>query len=508
MLFSVSSREVVRGRGRADVGDSEYILFTQPGAGVLPGPGLKLEPLPSGVGNRDVYRVIWEDPSWPFELRVRTAHWAFERRREFTALLSVTSSVPHVRLRTGQAHRFADVSLSLFSTLDPTKEPVGLEVLDDDGELTRLDLTPYVAATDTPCFYAVNSALWQRLDQLRAGQCGSFALIFRHQDALLDELRLSVVPEVKLVGWNAEAMLSEREEFSLTVETESEPIWHSVRRLSASRVALALRPRLQPELWPEHSGLRRMVPQPVAAPIVFPDLGETVEVVVRPRLFGWRIYKKRSQQTSSGRWQTNYQSIPEVGYYHLHQAVLHVFAGPGSPVKLAVGTLAVWNGQADANGDLLLEDLSFLRDACTSEWTDITVRCGNLASRFTVRWAPVVHDLKVVNDSIVVTFEGPEGTAVRLKACDRSGSILDITDLACLGRLGTVEWHLSELKSRSTSVQAAYLTSSNQMLPTIWETPFSGMDKNIHVPFEWLEAGIGLVTDDDLFQIFNHEVTQ
>jgi len=421
-------------------------------------------------------------------LCVGPAHWAFQRRREFTPLLGPNSPSPYLRLKPYQFHSFADVSLRLYSTLDLMASSLTLEVWDDDGLLAQFDLGNYVQPTNTPNLYDVREALWREIDRLTTERWGRYTFLFLQDEATLDALHLALVPPVHL-EWDTEAVHPEKEPLPITVATPH-PAWNPTTQQAETRVQLTVHPRTQAEPWPEHPGLRRVVSEPVSAPLVFPDLGESVEVVVQPRLFGLRLYLKRGERA--------YQPVKQADYYHLGRTVLYVFAAPEERVEITCGALLAWAGQTDTNGDLLIADLSFLRDACLDEHTEFTVRSGGLKAIFIVQWAPLLYNMGVEDETLLVRFHGPESTGLRLCLRDGRGSVYHSWEIACQGREATVTLPLPANRSGLSHLTAEYVLSGGQTRPVAQQVQVPGKAVGPPIMLSWLEEGIGIASLEDL----------
>jgi hypothetical protein len=496
-LFSVSSRERVQARGIAQWGDREYVLFTRDPSPPQAGRGVSVACLPEPYGAYTIYRVTWENANQPFELQVGSAQWTFQRQREFEALLESKPLPPHLRLKPHQCLRFQDLSLRLYSTFDLAAVTLALEVYDEQGLLGQIDLSPHVSPADTPHFFNVAPTIWQEVKALTKEQYGRYLLRFYDGETLLDEQVLSLMPQVMLENWDETDVHLETDLLDVAVVSPECLIWNRDTQQSEGRAVLHLHPRTQVEPWPEHPALRRILSGPVSGLVSFPDLGETLEIVVHPRLLGFRLYLKRSVQTTSGQWRTAYQPLNQIDYYHLTETVLYVFSAPHSRVELAVGARVAWEGETDANGDLLLESLEFLRIVCLSEETTITLRSGGLRTGFVVRWAPRLQGLTLEEEQAVLRLDGPEDTAVRLWLRESSGKAWWTQDIPCQGKETIEHIPLPAVRPALGYLVAGYLLSGGEVRPAAWQAQVAS-GTAAWFPPEWLLDGVGVATAEDL----------
>jgi len=496
-LFSVASHERVQARGVADLGDREYVLFTCGASSPQAGLGVSVTRLPEPYGAYTVYQVTWEDANQPFELWVGSAQWAFQRRREFAALLDTRPPPPHLRLKPHQCLRFQDLSLRLYSTFDLTAAALTLDVYDEQGLLGQIDLSPHVGPADTAYFFDVASAVWQEVKALTGEQHGRYLLRFCDGKNVLGEQALSLMPPLSLENWDETTVYLETEPLQVPLSSPDCPVWNPDTQQSENRVTLRLRPRVQAEPWPEHSPLRRIVSEPVSALVSFPDLGETMEVVVHPRLFGFRLYLKRSEQTSAGRWRTGYQPVSQADYYHLGKTALCVFSAPHSRVELAVGARVAWEGETNATGDLLIDNLDCLRSACLDEETLVTLRSRGLRTGFVVRWAPLLQELAVKDEEVFLHFDGPEDTAVRLWLRGPSGKKFWTQDVLCRGEETTARIPLPAARPPLGYLVSGYVLSSGETRHAAWQVQVVG-EAVSRIPAEWLLEGIGVASLEEL----------
>ncbi len=496
-LFSLADRERVRSREIADVGDREYVLFTCDGATPQCGPGVRSRRLPNAYGRYALYQITWDDPDRPFDLRIGSAHWTFRRRREFTAIIESEASYDHLRLKPRQCLRFRDLSLRLYSTSDLTASALMLEVCSAEGLLGEIDLAPHLSPAEARYLFDVSPPVWERVETLVSGEYGRYVLRFCEGDTLLGKETLSLIPPLELHGWDSATPHLETEPVTLTVHSPDCPVWNPESGQPETQATLQLYPRTQAEPWPDHPGLRQITSEPISGLVSFPELGETVEVVVRPRLFGLRLYLKRQERTDNGQSRTRYQPVRQADYYHLNETALYVFSAPHKRVEITVGALTVVVEETDEDGNLLLDSLACLQPACLSDETPITVRSGGLQTRFVVRWAPLLQDLKVEGEEIVLRSNGPEDTAVRLSLRDAAGEVAWAKDVPCGGEETTARVPLPAQRPSMGYLTAGYVLADGSMRSAMAQVRVEGQAA-LRIPPEWLRAGVGVANLKDL----------
>jgi hypothetical protein len=488
-LFSVVSRGRVQARGVADLGDREYVLFTRSASRPQAGPGVSIEHLPDPFGPYAVYRVVWEEADRPFELQVGAVQWSFQRRREFAAMIDVRNVPPHLRLKPYQCLRFQDLELRLYSTVDLTMVALSMYVYGEEGLLGQVDLSPCVRPTGTACLFDIASDVWQEVEALAGGQPGKYVLRFCDGDVVLGEQVISLLPALELVGWDDQIQYLENEPLPVTVASTECPIWNPDAQQLDSQAVFWLHPRTQAEPWPEHPALRRIISLPISTLVSFPDLGETPEVVVHPWLFGFRLYLKRTEQPPGK--SVYYQRLSQADYYHLSETALHIFAKPHCRVDLAVGAWVVWSMETDANGDLLIDSLDDLCQACLGEKTLVGVRCGAQQSSFVVCWAPLLQSLRVEEGEAIMSFNGPDDTFVRLRSLNLSGETYWSQDIPCEGKESISRVVLPAGRHALGYLVAEYVLPNGEVRPSVWQVQV-GEPTMSQFPPEWLREGIGV----------------
>ena len=496
-LFSLANRERVRAREIADFGDREYVLFTLDGETPQCGPGVRSRRLPNAYGGYKLYQITWDDPDRPFDLRVGSAHWAFRRRREFTAIIESEASYDHLRLKARQCLRFQDLSLQLYSTSNLTVSALTMEVCSAEGLLGEIELASYLSPAEAKHLFDVSPSVWERVETLVSDEYGRYVLRFCEGDDLLGKETLSLIPPLDLKDWDSATPHLETEPVTLTVASPDCPVWNPDAGQPDNQATLQLYPKTQAEPWPDHPVLRQFTSESISGLVSFPKLGETVEVVVRPCLFGFRLYLKRQERAADGGSRTHYQPVSRSDYYHLGETALYVFSAPHRRVEVAVGALTVVVEETDEDGNLLLDSLACLHPACLSEKTQITVRSGGLRTEFIVRWAPLLQDLKVEGEEIILRFNGPEDTAVRLWLRSASGEAFWTGDVPCEGEETMAHVPLPAQRPLMGYLTAGYVLADGSVRSAMAQVRVEGQ-ASLRIPPEWLRAGVGVANLKDL----------
>lgn len=496
-LFSVANRERVQVRSIADLGDREYVLFASTALWPEAGAGVTLASLPDLYGSYTVYSVTWDDASYPFQLQVGSAQWTFERRREFAVMVEARFAPVHLGLKPHQCLQFQDLYLRLYSTIDLTAIALSMQVYGDEGLLGQIEIASCVHLVDAAYTYEIDVSVWHVLESLTSGQYGRYLVQFCDAQKVLGEVVLSLLPALELKGWNDQALHLETELLQVSIVSSGCLIWDPQTRQLGDHALLQLAPRMQAEPWPEHAALRRIVSQPVFASISFPDLGETVDIVVYPQVFGFRFYLKRIEQISPGKERIHYQPLGQADYYHLSETSLYVFSAPRCRVEMKIGAWIVWSGETDENGDLLIDSLADLCQACLDERTPVIVRCGTLQNSFVVRWAPLLQSLTVKEGQAIARFNGPEDASVRLRMLNLTGETYWSQDIPCEGK--ETASHIALPADRHTLgyLIAEYVLPDGEVRPSVWQVQVGeGMER--WFPSDWLLEGIGLESLGDV----------
>jgi hypothetical protein len=322
-------------------------------------------------------------------------------------------------------------------------------------------------------------------------------LCFCEGDALLGKETLSLIPSLNLADWDGATPHLETEPVPLTVASPDCPVWNPEEEQPENQATLQLHPKTQAEPWPDHPALRQITSEPLSGLVSFPELSETVEVVVRPRLFGFRLYLKRQEWSNDGRSRTRYQPVSQADYYHLDVTALYVFSAPHRRVEVAVGALTVVVEETDEHGNLLIESLACLRPACLSEKTSVTVRSGGLRTEFVVQWAPLLQELKVDGEKVILRFNGPEDTAVRLWLRDAAGNVVWDKDIPCEGEETTAHLPLPAQRPTMGHLTAGYVLADGSVRSAMAQVRVEGQAA-LRIPPEWLQAGVGVANLKDL----------
>jgi hypothetical protein len=496
-LFSMGSRERVQAREMADLGDREYVLFTREDISPKGGPGVGVERLPGLYGTYARYRVTWEDASCPFELQAGSDQWSFEQRREFAVLLNAGPSLPHIRLKPHQCVNFHDLSLQLYCTFDFIERGLRVEVSDEEGLLGEINLSSYMQSADAQHFFRISPAIWDEVKTLTGEHYGRYRLCFRDGDAFLSDQVVTLMPLPILESWNEDHPYLESAPFKLTLSSPDCKLWNTALQKSMERATYELTPHTHAEPCPKYSPLRRVVSEPISVLASFPDLGETLEIVIQPPLFGYRLYLQRQERAIRERPRTSYQPVQHVDYYNLQETALYVFSTPHTDVGVRVGAWEIFVKKTDEQGDLLLPSLSELMPACLNPRTTVTVYSSGVRTEFIVHWAPILHKLAIKGEEVILTFNGPEGTAIRLRLRELAGKVAWTKDVPCEGGEVTTCVELPDQRPSTSYLTVGYVLTDGSEHSAAAQMKISN-NLGMSIPVEWLTQGVGVTSLEHL----------
>jgi hypothetical protein len=493
-LFSQRTRQQIQAQAQADVGDSVYILFTRPHLIPQVSASTDLEQLPYVYGDYHVYQVTWGESSQPFVLQAGKQNWTFATRHEFVPILTVFSRQSCVRLQPHQVQQFTDISLRFYTTWDLISLSLKLQVWDSEDLILDGDLTPYLTCEEEN-LYRVEATLFEELERVIGKQYGRYYLLIRQNETLLSESRVTLMPKIRVASHDS--MCLEGELYHLALETDV-PAWSPLTQQANTQVLLAIRPKVQVESWEEreYPNWQRLQAQTVAHPIAFPSIGESLELLWQPDVFGVRLYLENKHRTNAGKWVTVYQPINQIDYYHLEQTTLHLFALPDQPLEIRSGAYLVWQGKTDSQGQCLIESLTFLYKICTDEWTQFTANCQGKKVQLIIRWTPQLDRLSYNEDVLCIDYQGPCDTGLLVKMRDKQGADLFSWELPCNGSSQAVQL-LPPPHPTGAYITVDYRLSDGTTRPTVHEIWLPGTEPMAALA-PWLDIGIGVADESML----------
>ncbi len=494
-LFSHRTGQQIQAQSQAEAIDTAYILFVRTGLTLTSSEAVQQECLPYGYDAKyDIYAINWEDTGQPFLLGVEQQKWEFTTRHEFVPILNKTYGQSHVRLQPHQIHHFTDVALQLYSSWGLLALSLTVALWDRDGPLYESDLNQWLEPTENN-LYQVRAELFAQIDERVGGQYGRYHLLFKQNNRLLAELRLTLMPLLNVVSHDP--LCCENEPYHITVKT-TVPMWNPINQTTKNTIRFTLRPQLMSESCPDHPGHQCLVAQELVYPVAFPSIGENLELLWQPKLFGVRLYLRKSHRDAIGKLHTTYQPINCIDYYQLENIVLHLFAPPEKSLEIRSGAFLAWQGKTDGLGQCFVEDLSSLQELCVDEWTVFTVRCQNKDLIFTVRWTPQLYSLEQEDKELVTRFEGPSDTSLLLFARTVTGEIRHSSELFCTGAPQEIRLSLAT-DPAIAFITAEYKLSDGTARPCIQELWLSQSQVKYNWK-PWLELGLGL-SDETLFSL-------
>jgi hypothetical protein len=505
-LFSCQTHEHVRPGVALGLGEYQYYLFSALDEYPLVGEGVKVEPLETSFDPYTVYRIVWKDSEQPFSLAIGDLSWFIQQQSYFHIRIEPQPARGIVRLARNQIHCFSQAHLRVLTTLDLAATPITCKVLFSDELVAEARASECLHLHDGHDLYHFSEDFLNKLDTATHDHYGRYNLLFYEDERLLDQITLALVPELDIRFPDSEQLLPEDAAVEAKVFSPHLDLWDPATGKANSAATLQLRPKLSAESWMVKrpvKGIRRLVPQAVNVPVVFPRIGETVEITVRPRLFGFRLYHRgyetgRNGQTYARYWRTN-----ELDYYALETAALYVFTGPNYEVTLRVGSTTGWSGEADSEGHLLIEGLGFLKPHCHQERVFVEVASAGLERGFFIRWTPLIHKMMIEQGRIHLCVSGPKNTGIILRFVELDEVIRIQQWIACEGESFEVSL---DLPSTKTSLQSSYLVPLYQLtdgtlLPASqqWRVRVPGDTSAISE--DWLRAGVG-VSGEEILETF------
>jgi hypothetical protein len=506
-LFSAQTSECIPVGSSREGSGREYYLFAQVQDQLMYDEQiLEAELLDSIWGNYAIYRIIWESNA-PFRLQVGSCAWDFFKRSYFFTQIATNTQKEHFRFAQRQIQQFSEASLRVFTNIDIAAGPIYCQVLFMEQLIFQVDLCSYLAANDNePHSYRVQSQFFDHLDQstrkrLGDERYGHYEFLFYRDERLVNTASLVLLPSI-ILSTTSNQLILEKEALPVVVNTSpSLLLWNTEQNCLHTSRTVAIHPcikRAATLLGEQYKGIFGVSSEEIIAPILFPSIGEYIELTVRPIVFGIRLY----QRQQVGHELTDYKLVETSNYYALKNTALYIFTRTHARVQLYRGDICIEQGEADSNGNLLLTELGSIQQQCRDEFTLIRVLCEGKSAFFTVHWLPIIYALQVEGRRIAVDLDGPLNTSVVLELVDINRTVLTSFQLPCRGKRYTVAVDLPSLSGKTAQgyIIPYYITTDNtRILGTQqWRVPLRSA--TFYLPKEWLQAGIG-VADDELLAL-------
>ena len=237
------------------------------------------------------------------------------------------------------------------------------------------------------------------------------------------------------------------------------------------------------------SGMNYLTPQPLSFQVTFPEICETVEVNIYSPVFGLRLYKKIGQQAA-------YLKVDSLDYYSLETSALYIHTKSKSMVAIYVNGSKARVAQANEEGDILVEDLCWLKRHCQKEQTEVSIICEGQKNTFFVYWKPLIYDIFIQKNSVYLKVSGPMNTGIVLTLLERDGYIHSQTRIACGGDeiSTTIELPSIQWSWKQCYLVPQYFMADGTLLPTAWQQRLEGAE-TVGIPIDWLRMGIGIQSE-------------
>jgi len=485
-LFSEYTHERIPPNTKREWGARSFYLFVAPHLHPQASTSVSLEPLPMALCGYTVYRVEWDIKERPCELQVGELSWSITQQRYCFLQVQQTPSDGPVHLTRQQIQHFNEQQLLLWTNLQLSSAMITCLVLIMSEQVEiQGELLPH----REQC-YAFSTQTIQQLNERITGQhlYGECDLIFMQDEQILARTTVVIIPEIEVKMPCFDQPLLERAIAHVEVKSPHLELWSTMLECNDHQARLDFCPTVMSEPWSEEqtvsADVRCLVPATVHLLLTFPPIGQSIEIRVRPLVFGFRLYQRQGDQ--------RYQCVDEVDYYHLDTTLLHIFTKPDAQVSFYLNEQLIHSVYVDATGNLLLNEITRFRSYCTCEWTTIRIVCAGLTSSFAIRWTPRVYEWHTESGRVRILLDGPLNTAVLVRLVTADNEELAQQDIACCGRRLSVRIDTREaaFTEKLCYLVPSYCLSDGSVFPSAQQWRLGG-PKRCTVPQEWLSMGIG-----------------
>jgi hypothetical protein len=485
-LFSEYTHERIPPNTKREWGVRSFYLFVAPHLHPQASSSVSLEPLPMALCGYTVYRVEWDVKERSFELQVGELSWSITQQRYCFLQVQQTPSDGPVHLTRQQIQHFDEQQLLLWTNLQLSSAMITCLVLIMSEQV---EIQGELLPRREQC-YAFSTRTIQQLNERITGQhlYGECDLILMQDEQILARTTVVIIPEIEVKIPCFDQPLLERAIAYVEVKSPHLELWSTMLECNDHQVRLDFRPTVMSEPWSEErtvsADVRCLVPATVHLLLTFPPIGQSIEIRVRPLVFGFRLYQRQGDQ--------RYQCVDEVDYYHLDTTLLHLFTKPGAQVSFYLNEQLIHSVYVDATGNLLLNEITRFRSYCTCEWTTIRIVCAGLTSSFAIRWTPRVYEWHTESSRVRILLDGPLNTAVLVRLVTADNEELARQDIACCGRRLSVRIDTREaaFTEKLCYLVPSYCLSDGSVLPSAQQWRLGG-PKRCAVPQEWFSMGIG-----------------
>jgi hypothetical protein len=497
-LFSSQTHQAIRAGSEFERGDRQYYLFASINEHPLTDEGVKFEELNTSFYPYRIYKVNWEDSKQPFSLSAGNLLWSIQQQSYFHVWLETQSTSSIVKLTRNQTHSFKNAPFRVLTNLNLAQTLIKCQVLQSGELIYELEINKCLQPCNSSNLYQFNERFLEQLNDTTANRYGRSDLVFVEDNRLLAQITVALVPKPDILLSHQSRILPEDTTVILNISSPHLDVWNPTTSQISSRATLQLHPKLVAQPWTaEYSakGIMGLTASAIAAPLVFPAIGETVEISVRPKLFGFRLYQRTYKSGQDGKPHPYYQLVDKLDYYQLETAALYIFTEENCRVTLKAGGREIWSDQADTSGYLLIEGLGFLKQHCQVERTSIAVMCGEIERVFFIHWTPLIHEMTIKENRVHLDLSGPQGTGVLLRFIDLNGAVRAEKRFAGRGERFMVylDLPLKEISCSPCYLVTMYYFNNGTLLATTWQQRIEPLE--LVLPTEWLKAGIGISSE-------------
>jgi hypothetical protein len=497
-LFSCQTHECIPAGTKREWGENRYYLFSI-FVNNRASQGIDLELLDVKFSPYRVYQVTWEDHSEPFQLEAGDLSWKFQLPRYLFIQINSEVTENSIQLERHQVHQFNQSVISVISNIDLIDSSVVCQIL-FSGELIceteiRVCLQP---SGDSKYHFA--SAFLEKLNSLTVEQnrYGRYTFSFTENGKLLEVTTIALIPAVNIRSSQLERLLQENDMLHIEISSPHLAIWDPTNKRASASANIQLHPRMTIDL--ANKGITYLTPEVLTTFIVFPTIGETVRLKLRPKLFGFRLYRKRGAVTSYMHMQ-----IDALDYYALETAVLYIFTEKHYEITISVEEVLVWSGKADGEGNAIIQGLEFLKKYCRQEQTMVTIASDEQKSTFIIYWKPLIHAIFVEENRVHLDADGPPNSDILLRTVNVDGQVQNLGIVHCRGTQFEAVLDIPSLESdgKQCYLMPVYHLGDHRDIPSArqWRiTPNSAVE----VSADWLRAGVG-ISSEELLQFFKGE---
>ncbi len=500
-LFSCQTHESIPADTKREWGEYQYYLFTTLDKNIQVGEGIEIERLDTDFGSYGIYQVRWKDNGHPFSLYAGGISWNFQRQSYFLIQVKPPHADGMVQLAIHHIYCFSQATIEVLTNKDPIHTSMMYQVFFADELIVEEETSKCLQHLSGDNRYRITVDFLSELDSKVLKHCGQYNILFSEEGRILDQTTVALIPEIEVALSDSDQPLLEGETLPLRVSSPYLPVWDPTSGQVASSANISVRPNLLSQPWklednfPE--GLMYLTSQMITLPIIFPTIGEVVDINICPKVFGYRLYQQRHNATTGNQKDIPHRQTDELDYYALETAVLYIFTKAKCNVAVCVDKTVILSGHADAEGNVFIRELGRLKRYCRKEQTTFSIISAGLESTFCTRWTPFIHNMIVKEGRVCLDVSGPQGTGVSLQIIDLSNKIREQRWVACKGERFSTSVDLPSIRSDwgQCYLVPIYHLSDGTQLPSTWQWRINLSQFNA-LSATWLQTGIGISSEE------------